>query len=71
MCVLQEGNHYEQASDVRLQLKFFEQLDQMEKQRKEEQEREILMKAAKVKGLIFPLHTVAIQSVWLSNKLWA
>ncbi|XP_031423455.1 transcription initiation factor TFIID subunit 4-like [Clupea harengus] len=42
-----EGNHYEQASDVRLQLKFFEQLDQMEKQRKEEQEREILMKAAK------------------------
>ena len=47
--VLQEGNHYEQASDVRLQLKFFEQLDQMEKQRKEEQEREILMKAAKVR----------------------
>ncbi|XP_063071880.1 transcription initiation factor TFIID subunit 4-like isoform X2 [Engraulis encrasicolus] len=42
-----EGDHYEQASDVRLQLKFFEQLDQMEKQRKEEQEREILMKAAK------------------------
>ncbi|XP_062400439.1 transcription initiation factor TFIID subunit 4 [Sardina pilchardus] len=44
---LKEGSHYEQASDVRLQLKFFEQLDQMEKQRKEEQEREILMKAAK------------------------
>ncbi|KAL2090729.1 hypothetical protein ACEWY4_012992 [Coilia grayii] len=42
-----EGDHYEQASDVRLQLKFFEQLDQLEKQRKEEQEREILMKAAK------------------------
>ena len=33
---------------MRTQLKFFEQLDQMEKQRKEEQEREILMKAAKV-----------------------
>ncbi|XP_041945786.1 transcription initiation factor TFIID subunit 4-like isoform X2 [Alosa sapidissima] len=44
---LKEGDHYEQASDVRLQLKFFEQLDQLEKQRKEEQEREILMKAAK------------------------
>ncbi|KAM9855501.1 transcription initiation factor TFIID subunit 4-like [Aulostomus maculatus] len=36
-----------QISDVRAQLKFFEQLDQMEKQRKEEQEREILLKAAK------------------------
>uniref|UniRef100_A0A3Q1EVR4 TATA-box binding protein associated factor 4 n=1 Tax=Acanthochromis polyacanthus TaxID=80966 RepID=A0A3Q1EVR4_9TELE len=42
-----EDNRSEQVSDVRTQLKFFEQLDQMEKQRKEEQEREILLKAAK------------------------
>ncbi|KAM9506128.1 transcription initiation factor TFIID subunit 4-like [Salvelinus alpinus] len=42
-----EDDKCEQVSDVRAQLKFFEQLDQMEKQRKEEQEREILMKAAK------------------------
>ncbi|XP_030624555.1 transcription initiation factor TFIID subunit 4 [Chanos chanos] len=42
-----EDDRYEQISDVKAQLKFFEQLDQMEKQRKEEQEREILMKAAK------------------------
>uniref|UniRef100_A0A3Q3NDK7 TAF4A RNA polymerase II, TATA box binding protein (TBP)-associated factor n=1 Tax=Mastacembelus armatus TaxID=205130 RepID=A0A3Q3NDK7_9TELE len=42
----EDGNH-EQSSDVRAQLKFFEQLDQLEKQRKEEQEREILLKAAK------------------------
>uniref|UniRef100_W5K5W2 TATA-box binding protein associated factor 4 n=1 Tax=Astyanax mexicanus TaxID=7994 RepID=W5K5W2_ASTMX len=42
-----EDERHEQVSDVRAQLKFFEQLDQMEKQRKEEQEREILMKAAK------------------------
>uniref|UniRef100_A0AAY4E525 Transcription initiation factor TFIID component TAF4 C-terminal domain-containing protein n=1 Tax=Denticeps clupeoides TaxID=299321 RepID=A0AAY4E525_9TELE len=41
-----DGKH-EQTDDVRLQLKFFEQLDHVEKQRKEEQEREILMKAAK------------------------
>lgn len=41
---------HEQLDDVRTQLKFFEQLDQMEKQRKEEQEREILLKAAKVTG---------------------
>ncbi|MED6258144.1 transcription initiation factor TFIID subunit 4 [Ataeniobius toweri] len=43
----QEDDSYEQSSDVRAQLRFFEQLDQMEKQRKEEQEREILLKAAK------------------------
>ncbi|XP_022538488.2 transcription initiation factor TFIID subunit 4 [Astyanax mexicanus] len=42
-----EDGRYEQVTDVRAQLKFFEQLDQMEKQKKEEQEREILMKAAK------------------------
>ncbi|TDH14537.1 hypothetical protein EPR50_G00043630 [Perca flavescens] len=42
-----EDDKYEQSSDVRAQLKFFEQLDQLEKQRKEEQEREILLKAAK------------------------
>ncbi|XP_061641410.1 transcription initiation factor TFIID subunit 4 isoform X3 [Phyllopteryx taeniolatus] len=42
----EEDNH-EQSSDLRSQLKFFEQLDQLEKQRKEEQEREILLKAAK------------------------
>ncbi|XP_070758864.1 transcription initiation factor TFIID subunit 4 [Enoplosus armatus] len=42
-----EDDHYAQSSDVRAQLKFFEQLDQLEKQRKEEQEREILLKAAK------------------------
>lgn len=44
----QEGERYEHVSDIRAQLKFFEQLDQIEKQRKEEQEREILLKAAKV-----------------------
>ncbi|MEQ2218423.1 transcription initiation factor TFIID subunit 4 [Xenoophorus captivus] len=43
-----EEERCEQVSDVRAQLKFFEQLDQMEKQRKEDQEREILLKAAKV-----------------------
>ncbi|XP_039529809.1 transcription initiation factor TFIID subunit 4 isoform X2 [Pimephales promelas] len=42
-----EDSRYEQVEDVRSQLKFFEQLDQLEKQKKEEQEREILMKAAK------------------------
>lgn len=34
---------------MRAQLRFFEQLDRLERQRKEEQEREILLKAAKVR----------------------
>lgn len=42
-----DEDHYEQSSDVRSQLRFFEHLERMEKQRKDEQEREILMKAAK------------------------
>ncbi|XP_055366524.1 transcription initiation factor TFIID subunit 4-like isoform X2 [Betta splendens] len=42
-----EDERHVQVSDVRTQLKFFEQLDQVEKQRKEEQEREVLLKAAK------------------------
>ncbi|XP_029291847.1 transcription initiation factor TFIID subunit 4-like [Cottoperca gobio] len=42
-----EDAQCQQVSDVRTQLRFFEQLDQMEKQRKEELEREILLKAAK------------------------
>ncbi|XP_054639308.1 transcription initiation factor TFIID subunit 4-like isoform X1 [Dunckerocampus dactyliophorus] len=46
-CNFKEEDKHEQSSDVRAQLKFFEQLDQLEKQRKEEQEREILLKAAK------------------------
>lgn len=46
--LLQDDEWYEQATDVRSQLKFFEQLERLEKQRKDEQEREILLKAAKV-----------------------
>ncbi|CAJ1055786.1 transcription initiation factor TFIID subunit 4-like isoform X2 [Xyrichtys novacula] len=42
-----DEEHQEQTSDVRSQLRFFEQLERMEKQRKDEQEREILLKAAK------------------------
>ncbi|XP_059924852.1 transcription initiation factor TFIID subunit 4-like isoform X3 [Gadus macrocephalus] len=42
-----EESSYEGSSDVRAQLRFFEQLDQLEKQRKEGQERQILLKAAK------------------------
>lgn len=46
--LLQDEDYCEQTSDVRSQLRFFEQLERIEKQRKDEQEREILLKAAKV-----------------------
>ncbi|KAI5105404.1 transcription initiation factor TFIID subunit 4 [Silurus meridionalis] len=42
-----DEEHHEQTSDVRTQLKFFEQLEKMEKQRKDDEEREILLKVAK------------------------
>lgn len=45
----QDEERYEQTSDVRSQLRFFEQLERLEKQRKDEQEREMLLKAAKVR----------------------
>lgn len=52
MLSLQDEERSEQSSDVRSQLRFFEQLERMEKQRKDEQEREILLKAAKVPKLL-------------------
>ncbi|XP_037549919.1 transcription initiation factor TFIID subunit 4-like [Nematolebias whitei] len=42
-----DDEYYEQTADVRSQLRFFEQLERIEKQRKDEQEREILLRAAK------------------------
>ncbi|XP_053487157.1 transcription initiation factor TFIID subunit 4 isoform X1 [Ictalurus furcatus] len=42
-----DEEHHEQTSDVRTQLKFFEQLERLEKQRKDDEEREILLKVAK------------------------
>ncbi|XP_062856793.1 transcription initiation factor TFIID subunit 4 [Trichomycterus rosablanca] len=42
-----DEEQHEQSSDVRTQLKFFEQLERMEKQRKDDEEREILLKVAK------------------------
>lgn len=60
MPCFQDDERYEQASDVRAQLKFFEQLDQIEKQRKDEQEREILMRAAKASAWISHVCNVAV-----------
>ncbi|XP_053323865.1 transcription initiation factor TFIID subunit 4B [Spea bombifrons] len=42
-----QSDRYLQSSDVRAQLKFLEQLEQLEKQRKNEEEREMLLRAAK------------------------
>ncbi|KAG7265550.1 hypothetical protein CRUP_007700 [Coryphaenoides rupestris] len=45
--IFKEDDSLEASGDVRAQLRFFEQLDQLERQRKEGQERQILLKAAK------------------------
>ncbi|KAG8570991.1 hypothetical protein GDO81_011500 [Engystomops pustulosus] len=47
-----QSDRYIQYSDVRAQLKFLEQLDHLEKQRKTEEEREMLLRAAKSRANI-------------------
>uniref|UniRef100_A0A8C4W5H3 TATA-box binding protein associated factor 4b n=1 Tax=Gopherus evgoodei TaxID=1825980 RepID=A0A8C4W5H3_9SAUR len=47
MTTYKESNKYILSSDTRAQLKFLEKLDHMEKQRKDEEEREMLLRAAK------------------------
>uniref|UniRef100_A0A8C8S0U6 TATA-box binding protein associated factor 4b n=1 Tax=Pelusios castaneus TaxID=367368 RepID=A0A8C8S0U6_9SAUR len=47
MTSYKESNKYTISSDTRAQLKFLEMLDHMEKQRKDEEEREMLLRAAK------------------------
>ncbi|XP_042900609.1 transcription initiation factor TFIID subunit 4 [Parasteatoda tepidariorum] len=44
---IKNDNRYEVVQDVRSQIKFIEELDRLEKRRHEEQEREILLRAAK------------------------
>lgn len=46
--LFQTSENYILSSDTRAQLKFLEKLDQLEKQRKDLEEREMLLKAAKV-----------------------
>ena len=44
---LQADDRYEISQDVKGQLRFLEELDKLERKRHDEQEREILIKAAK------------------------
>lgn len=46
---VQSDPRYETTQDIRGQIKFLEELDRLEKKRHEEQEREMLMRAAKVR----------------------
>ncbi|XP_069778678.1 transcription initiation factor TFIID subunit 4-like isoform X4 [Narcine bancroftii] len=47
MKVYKDNDQYNLSGDTRSQLKFFEQLDQLEKQRRDEDEREIMLRLAK------------------------
>nr|XP_056710030.1 transcription initiation factor TFIID subunit 4B [Euleptes europaea] len=47
MMSCKDNNKYAMSSDTRTQLRFLEKLDHMEKQRKDEEEREMLLRAAK------------------------
>ncbi|XP_075776928.1 transcription initiation factor TFIID subunit 4B isoform X2 [Pelodiscus sinensis] len=47
MTTYKDSNKYIMSSDTRAQLRFLEKLDHMEKQRKDEEEREMLLRAAK------------------------
>ncbi|XP_051879588.1 transcription initiation factor TFIID subunit 4-like isoform X2 [Pristis pectinata] len=47
MKVYKDNDQYSLSSDTRSQLKFFEQLDRLEKQRKDEDERETMLRLAK------------------------
>lgn len=49
----QGNDKYIVCSDTRAQLRFLEKLDHLEKQRKDEEEREMLLRAAKVRLLSF------------------
>lgn len=48
----QGNDSYIISSDTRAQLRFLEKLDHLEKQRKDEEEREMLLRAAKVRTLL-------------------
>lgn len=47
-------SRYEVKNDVRAILKHFEELERLEKKRHEEQEREMLLRVAKVCFVFFP-----------------
>lgn len=50
--VIKTDSRYEVTQDVKGQIKFLEELDRLEKKRHEEQEREILMRAAKSRSKV-------------------
>ncbi|KAK1784728.1 hypothetical protein P4O66_003407 [Electrophorus voltai] len=60
----------EQTSDVRSQLKFFEQLERLEKQRKDEQEREILLRAAKSRSRLEDPEQARLKQKAKEESVW-
>lgn len=65
LLIFQNDPRYEVTQDVRAQTKFLEELDRLEKKRHEEQEREMLLRAAKV-GLSFLLSITNNNNLYLT-----
>lgn len=55
MFIFQNNPNYEIVQDVKGQAQFLQELDRIEKRRHEEQEREVLIKAAKVRIIEFKI----------------
>ena len=57
---LQEHSRFDITSDVKTQLKVFEQIDEVERKHREAREREMLMRVAKVYFSCFFLNCKAV-----------
>ena len=64
---------YEVGLDIRSQLRVFEQIDEVERKKRDARERDILMRAAKVSDYLYFTHTVftnQIFVIWHENTKW-
>lgn len=64
---------YEVGLDIRSQLRVFEQIDEVERKKRDARERDILMRAAKVSDYLHftcTLFPSQISIIWCENKKW-
>lgn len=64
---LQNNPHYVVYQDVKAQVQFLQELDRIEKKRHEEQEREVLIKAAKVRFCVVFCRLYLLTSIFVES----